>query len=159
MPETHWHVRSAITGARVIIDVTEEQATGECERLNREAETGERAAYGEGAHHVPAQRLVPENSGQSLTQRITVPENDAYFVDDAGNVVKVPMSVSDALEQITGYTRLPAIPVEISDADLLDPSLVGRVLHAGQAMVYEVEREDRPTEAELEEFAREAGPR
>lgn len=66
MPTTHYHVRSAITGARVIIDVPADVAESECKRLNREASTGERAAYGEGDDYVPAERLVPENSGQAL---------------------------------------------------------------------------------------------
>jgi hypothetical protein len=106
VPETHWHVRSAITGARVIVDVTEEQAHGECERLNREAATGERAAYGDGDQHVPAQRLVAENTGQALA-------------DDPD--------------------------------DQFRPDWVGRILHAGQPMVYEVEREERMTVEEIEE--------
>lgn len=64
--ETHYHVRSAITGARVIIDVPADVAESECKRLNREASTGERAAYGEGEDHVPAERLVREDSGRAL---------------------------------------------------------------------------------------------
>lgn len=119
MPETHWHVRSKITGVRAIVDVTEEQADRECKRLNRECATGVRAAYGSGDDHVPEQRLVAENNGQALTSVFTFPEGAA-----------------------------------LSDADLLDPSLVGRVLHAGMAMEYEVEREERMTNDEIAEAAR-----
>jgi hypothetical protein len=68
VPETHWHVRSAITGARVIIDVPPDVAESECRRLNREASTGERAAYGEGDDYVPAQRLVREDNGRALAE-------------------------------------------------------------------------------------------
>lgn len=84
MPETHWHVRSAITGARVIIDVTEEQARSECDRLNREAETGERAAYGEGPDHVPAQRLVREDSGQALADD----PHDPFPAEHVGRILQ-----------------------------------------------------------------------
>jgi hypothetical protein len=38
----------------------------------------------------------------------------------------------------------------------LDPSHVGKVLHEGQPMRYEVEREERPTAEEIEAAAREA---
>jgi hypothetical protein len=56
-PTLHYHVRSKLTHARVVIDVPRDVAESECRRLNREAETGVRAAYGEGADHVPEQRL------------------------------------------------------------------------------------------------------
>jgi hypothetical protein len=126
MPETHWHVRSALTGARVVIDVTEEQAGAECDRLNREAQTGERAAYDDGrGGTVEAQRLVPTNNGWALTARETHPD-----------------------AKVQGAVLL--------DVDLLDPSHVGKVLHEGQPMRYEVEREERPTAEELEAAAREA---
>jgi hypothetical protein len=104
MPEAHYHVRSRLTGARVIIDVTRKQAEAECKRMNRECETGERAAYGEGDDHVPAERLVPVTNGQAL-----------------------------ALD--------PKHPFRPED--------VGRILHDGEPMEYEVEVEQRPTEDEI----------
>lgn len=103
---SRYHVRSKLTGARVVIDVDRSVAESECKRLNREAETGERAAYGRDDDRVEAERLVAEGSGHNLTSVVTFPEGAA-----------------------------------LSDADLLAPSLVGRILHRGEAMEYEVEVE------------------
>lgn len=58
MAETLYHVRSALTGARVIIGLTDRAlAERELDRLNQEATTGIRAEYGEGDNYVLAQRL------------------------------------------------------------------------------------------------------
>jgi hypothetical protein len=104
MPDTIYHVRSKITGARVIIGLTDrELATSECERLNTEARTGIRAAYGEGEDRVEAQRLVAGDSG--------IAEH-----------------------------REHGMPAEH----------VGRILHDGQIMEYELEVEARMTPDELE---------
>lgn len=58
MPETLYHVRSALTGARVVTVTDSDLAQSELVRLNGEARTGIRVAYGEGDDHVPAQRLA-----------------------------------------------------------------------------------------------------
>jgi hypothetical protein len=107
MPETFYHVRSAITGARVIIDLTDpDLAESERDRLNQEAATGIRAAYGEGDDHVPAQRLNASNTGHAL-----------------------------------------------ATAGLIPAQHVGRILHEGQPMQYEIEEEHRLTTQERDEIA------
>jgi hypothetical protein len=64
MPNTQtltiYHVRSALTHARVVIGLEDKQlARTECDRLNREAQTGVRAAYDDGrGGTVPAQALT-----------------------------------------------------------------------------------------------------
>ena len=65
MPTTlHYHVRSKLTHARVVIDVPRDVADSECKRLNREAETGVRAAYPDGrGGTVPEQHLAFDPTG------------------------------------------------------------------------------------------------
>jgi hypothetical protein len=112
VPTTHWHVRSAITGARVVIDVPKDIAEGEVDRLNEEARTGFRKPLTGAAGRLSdgtqdqGHRLVAENTGQALA-------------DDPD--------------------------------DPFRPEHVGRILHAGQPMEYELEREDRMTVEEIEE--------
>jgi hypothetical protein len=154
MPDTFYHVRNIVTGAREQIDLTDRAlADAQCKRMNREAATGVRAAYGEGDDHVAEQQLVHPDSGRSLTSKLTYPTGVQVFRSPEGALTNVPDDLAKAVIA-QGYTRMESTAAHVSDEMLLPGSHVGRVLHEGVPVQFEVEVEHRPTAKELEAEAR-----